>query len=338
MGRYIVRRVLQFIPVFFVATFAIYAMVFAIPGDPIQALGGDRGVPPAVHAALTERYNLNDPLFVQYAKYIGVAPDADAACTDDPDVRRQINQGVMEPEVCFNGIFQGDFGEAFSRRDVGDILAQKIPVTAKLGVMAFVFEVVLGLIAGVMAGLRRQSYLDNLVLVSTIAVVAIPVFVLGYIGQLMFGVELGWFPISGASGDFGALIMPAIVLGAVSLAYIARLTRTSLVENLRADYVRTATSKGLTRRRVIGRHAMRNSLIPVVTFLGIDLGTLMGGAIITEGVFNVPGIGTEVFRAVSQQEGSVVVGIVTFLVIVFMVSNLFVDLLYAWLDPRIRYD
>ena len=128
------------------------------------------------------------------------------------------------------------------------------------------------------------------------------------------------------------------MLGATSLAYVARLTRTALVENMRADYVRTATAKGLPRRRVVGKHALRNSLIPVVTYLGIDLGALMGGAIITEGIFNVPGIGTEVFRAVRQQEGAVVVGIVTFLVIVFMVSTLIVDILYAWLDPRIRYD
>ena len=338
MGRYVVRRVLQFIPVFIIATFFIYSMVFALPGDPIRALGGERPMPQSVYDALVSRYNLGDSLPVQYLKYLGVMPDADPACTDDPDERRAINQGAREPDVCFSGILQGDFGESFSRRDVGDILAQKIPVTAKLGVMAFGFEIVIGLVAGVLAGLRRQSFIDTLVLVSTIAVVSIPVFVLGYVGQLTFGIQLDWFPISGASGDLYALIMPAFVLGAVSLAYIARLTRTSLVENLRADYVRTATSKGLTRRRVVGRHALRNSLIPVVTFLGIDLGTLMGGAIITEGVFNVPGIGTEVFRAVRAQEGAVVVGIVTFLVLIFMVSNLLVDLLYAWLDPRIRYE
>lgn len=338
MGRYMIRRVLQFIPVFFIATFLIYYMVFSLPGDPIRALGGERPLPQSVYNALVERYNLNDPLPVQYMKYIGIVPDADPTCSEDPEVRRQVNQGQVQPESCFNGILQGDFGESFSRREVGAILRQKIPITAKLGIMAFVFELIIGLIAGVMAALRRQSFIDSLVLVSTIAVVSIPVFVLGYAGQLSFGIELGWFPISGASGEFGALIMPAIVLGAVSLAYIARLTRTSLVENLRADYVRTATSKGLSRGRVVGRHALRNSLIPVVTFLGIDLGSLMGGAIITEGVFNVPGIGTEVFRAVRQQEGSVVVGIVTFLVIIFMISNLVVDLLYAWLDPRIRYE
>lgn len=338
MGRYIARRVIQFIPVFVLATFLIYFLVFALPGDPIRALGGERPMPQPVYNALVDRYNLSDPLPLQYLKYLGVARDADPACSTDPDVRREVNAGTRPAEVCFSGVLQGDFGESFSRRDVGDILSQKIPTTAKLGLMAFIFEIILGLTAGVLAGLRRASFMDTLVLVSTTAVISIPVFVLGYALQLLFGVELGWVPVSGASGDFVSLIVPAVVLGATSLAYIARLTRTSLVENLRADYVRTATAKGLPRKRVVGRHALRNSLIPVVTYLGIDLGALMGGAIITEGIFNVPGIGTEVFRAVRQQEGAVVVGIVTFLVLIFMLSNLLVDVLYAWLDPRIRYE
>ena len=338
MGRYIIRRVLQFVPVFGVATFLIYFLVFSLPGDPIRALGGERPLTPAVYNALTDRYNLDDPLVVQYAKYIGVVRDSDPSCTGDEEERRAINRGEREPDVCFSGVLQGDFGESFSRRDVGDILRQKIPITFKLAVMAFVFEIVLGLLAGVLAGIRRGSFIDTLVLVSTTAVISIPVFVLGYSAQLLFGVELQWAPVSGASGDFSALILPAMVLGSVSLAYIARLTRTSLVENLRADYVRTATAKGLPRRLVVGRHALRNSLIPVVTYLAVDLGALMSGAIVTEGIFNVPGIGTEVFRAVRQQEGAVVVGIVTFLVFVFMISNLLVDVLYAWLDPRIRYE
>lgn len=338
MGRYIIRRLLQFIPVFLIATFGIYFLVFSLPGDPIRALGGEKPLTPQVYEALVDRYNLNDPLAIQYAKYLGVMRDSDPTCTSDPAERIEVNRGVREPAVCFSGVFQGDFGESFSRRDVGEILKQKIPVTAKLALMAFLFEVVLGITAGVWAGIRRGSFIDSLVLISTTAVISIPVFVLGYTAQLLVGVKLGWLPVSASSGDLKALLMPAVVLGSVSLAYVARLTRTSLVENLRAEYVRTATAKGLPRRRVIGRHALRNSLIPVVTYLGIDLGSLMGGAIITEGIFNVPGIGTEVFRAVSQQEGAVVVGIVTFLVFVFMVSNLIVDILYAVLDPRIRYD
>lgn len=323
MVRYIIRRLLQFIPVFFGATFLIYFMIFALPGDPIRALSGDRPMPEAQQTFLNDWYNLDDPLLSQYGKYMGVLPQD--AIGD-------------EPSVGFQGVLQFDFGTSLSRRPVNDILAQAIPISAKLGAMAFAYEVVLGILAGVLAGLRRGKFIDQLVLVSTLAVIAIPVFVLGYASQLILGVEFGLLPITATNATFYELLMPAVVLGSLSLAYIARLTRSSLADNLRADYVKTATAKGLSRTRVIGRHALRNSLIPVITFLGVDLGSLMGGAIITEGIFNVPGLGRAVFRAITQQDGPVVVGIVTFLVVIFVLSNLIVDLLYAWLDPRIRYE
>ncbi len=307
MGRYLARRLLQIVPVFFGATFIVFFMVFALPGDPIRALSGERPMPPAVAQVLRERYNLDDPLPVQYAKYIG-------------------------------DLAQGDFGETFFGRPVLDIMKERFPVTARLALMAFAFEAILGLIAGVLAGLRRGSFLDNLVLVSTIAVVSIPVFVLGFVAQYMLGVKLRWFPVAGLQEGIRSYILPAMVLGALSLAYIARLTRTTLVENLRSDYVRAAVAKGLRRRTVVGRHALRNSLIPVVTFLGVDLGHLMGGAIITEGIFNIPGVGQAVFQGIRQQEGPLVVGVVTALVLVFIVASLVVDVLYAVLDPRIRYD
>ncbi len=306
MGRYTIRRLLQIVPVFFGATFLIFAMVYRIPGDPIRALTGDRPPSESVRQELRERYHLDDPLPVQYGKYI-------------------------------TGVFTGDFGETFRGRQVSTILKESFPVTARLALVAFTFEVVLGLLAGMLAGLRRGSFMDNLVLVTTIAVVSIPIFVLGYTAQILLGLRFRWLPISGVRDGWVSYVLPGMVLGATSLAYIARLTRTSLVENLRADYVRTATAKGMTRQRVVGRHALRNSLIPVVTFLGVDLGHLMGGAIVTEGIFNLPGVGGEVFRAVRAQENPVVVGIVTVLVLVFVLSNLLVDLAYAALDPKIRY-
>ncbi|HVR77939.1 MAG TPA: ABC transporter permease [Acidimicrobiia bacterium] len=307
MGRYMIRRLLQFIPVFLGATFLIFALVFLIPGDPIRALSGDKPMPPSVHAALEERYNLNKPFWQQYTLYV-------------------------------TGVVQGDFGEDFRGRQVVDIMRERIPVTFKLAMYAFAFEIVIGLTAGVMAGLRKGGFVDNLVRVSTLVVISIPIFVLGFMAQLLIGVRLGWLPVSGLGAGTSSFIMPAIVLGSLSLAYIARLTRTSLAENMRADYVRTATAKGLKRSRVVGVHAMRNSMIPVITFLGVDLGALMGGAIITEGIFNLPGLGNAVFTAVTRQEGTVVVGIVTFLVLLFLLSNLIVDVLYAVLDPRIRYE
>jgi peptide/nickel transport system permease protein/oligopeptide transport system permease protein len=197
---------------------------------------------------------------------------------------------------------------------------------------------VIGVAAGVLAALRRRSFVDTLVLVSTTLMISIPVFVLGFTLGLALGVKLRWFPVAGIAAGWQSYLLPGFVLGATSLAYVARLTRTSLVENLRADYVRTAVAKGMPRRRVVGRHALRNSLVPVVTYLGVDLGALMGGAIVTEGIFNIPGIGQQVFQSIRSQEGPVVVGIVTALVLVFIVSNLVVDLLYGILDPRIRYE
>ena len=307
MGRYLIRRTLQIIPVFVGTTFIIFALVFAIPGDPIRALAGERPLAESTYQELRDRYKLDDPLLVQYGKYMG-------------------------------GLVQGDFGSDFRGREVTDIMAERFPVTVRLTLFAFAFELVLGLLAGVLAGLRRGSFVDNLVLVTTVAVVSIPVFVLGFTAQILFGVKLGWLPIAGLYQGWTSYLLPGMVLGALSLAYVARLTRTSLVENLRADYVRTATAKGMPRSRVVGRHALRNSLIPVVTFLGVDLGALMGGAIVTEGIFNIPGVGQQVFLSIQQQESTVVVGIVTALVLVFILANLLVDVLYAVLDPRIRYD
>jgi len=307
VGRYVIRRLLETIPVFFGATFLIFAMVFALPGDPLRRLAGEKPLTPAVQRALEEEYNLADPLPVQYGKYVA-------------------------------GLVQGDFGQTFRGRPVAEIMVEKFPITVRLALIAFGFEAVLGLIAGLLAGLRKGSFIDNLVLVSTIVVVSIPVFVLGFLSQLVFGAELGWFPVAGIRNGFQSYLLPGMVLGSLSLCYIARLLRASLGENLRADYIRTATAKGLSRARVVGRHTLRNSLIPIVTFLGVDLGFLMGGAIVTETIFNIPGVGREVFLAVRGQEGPLVVGIVTAGVLIFMFSNLIVDLMYALLDPRIRYD
>jgi oligopeptide transport system permease protein len=220
---------------------------------------------------------------------------------------------------------------------VSDIMKQRFPVTLRLALLAFLFETVVGLAAGVLAALRRGALADTLVLVSTTVVIAIPVFVLGYCAQLLMGKNLHWFLVVGIREGWRSYLLPAMVLGSLSLCYVARLTRASLVEALRSDYVRTARAKGLPERRVVGVHALRNSLIPVVTFLGVDLGSLMAGAIVIEGIFNLPGIGQATFTAVHTQEYPTVVGIVTALVLVFILANLVVDLLYAVLDPRIRY-
>ena len=307
MGRYVARRLLLTIPVLLGASFLIFAMVYALPGDPIRALGGDRPLSPAVVEVLRERYHLDDPLYVQYWEYL-------------------------------KGLLQGDLGTDFRDRPVLDTIERTLPVTVTLTLVAIAFEAVIGLVAGVLAGIRRNSFFDNLVLVSTTVIVSIPILVLAFIAQLLFGLKLGWFPIAGTNDGLYSYLLPGLVLASGSLAYVARLTRTSVAENLRADYVRTARAKGLPNRTVIVRHTLRNSLIPVVTFIGADIGSLLGGAIVTESVFNLPGIGREVFDSVRSQEGAVVVGIVTLMVFCFIFFNLVVDVLYAVLDPRIRYD
>ncbi len=317
MARYIARRLLLAIPVLLGASFLIFAMVFALPGDPIRALAGDRPLSPSVQAQLRDEYNLDDSLPVQYGKYVGA-------------------------------LAQGDFGTDFRGRPVSETIGDRLPVTAKLAFVALVFEAVFGLLAGILAGIRKKSFFDNLVLVTTTAVVSIPVFVLGFGAQYLLGFRLSQFtkdnlgfelfPIAGIQSGFKGFLLPGFVLAALSLAYIARLTRTSLVENLRNDYVRTARAKGLTPTSIVGKHTLRNSLIPVITFLGADLGQLLSGAVVTEGIFNIPGLGRAVFDAIRTQEGAVVVGIVTLFVFVYIFFNLVVDVLYAALDPRIRYE
>ena len=309
MGTYVIRRLLQMIPVILGATFLIFTMVFALPGDPLAGKCGDRPCPEAYAAAFREKYNLNDPLPIQYGKYLG-------------------------------NLAQGDFGETTNGIKVLDELKERYPVTAKLALMALLFEAVIGIFVGVLTGIRRGGFLDNLILISTLVVISIPVFVIGGLSQYFLGVQLGIFPVTVTTSDpsFYELLLPAMVLGSISLAFVSRLTRTSLIENLRSDYVRTATAKGLTRRRAIGLHALRNSMIPVITFIGYDFGALLGGAIVTEAIFNIPGIGGYLFRSIRARDGASVVGTVTVLVIVYLFVNLLVDLLYGLLDPRISHD
>ncbi|MCC2308900.1 ABC transporter permease [Cellulomonas chengniuliangii] len=307
MAWYIGRRLVQTIPVFLGATLLIFAMVFALPGDPVQALGGDRGLSPALAERIRENFNLDKPFLMQYLLYL-------------------------------KGVLTFDFGTTFSGRSVRDVIGEALPTTFKLAAMALVFEAVLGIAAGLVAGLRKGKAFDATVLVTSMLVIAVPTFVIGFVLQFVVGVQWGVLPPTvGSDVSVRTLLMPAMVLGAVSLAYVLRLTRTSVAENLTADYVRTATAKGLSRPRVVTVHVLRNSLIPVVTFLGADLGALMGGAIITEGIFNINGVGGTLFRAIQQGQASTVVSLTTVLVVIYIAANLVVDVLYAALDPRIRY-
>ena len=307
MLRYVGRRLLQMIPVFFGATLLIYALVFLMPGDPVQALGGDRGLSAAAEARVRAEYNLDKPFIVQYLLYL-------------------------------KGVFSLDFGTTFSGRPVTEVMAHAFPVTIKLAVMALVFETIFGVAFGVIAGIRRGGIFDSTVLVMSLFVIAVPSFVIGFVLQFVVGVKWKLLPVTvGANDSFQALLMPAIVLGALSFAYILRLTRQSISENLTADYVRTARAKGLSNGAVMGRHVLRNSLIPVVTYIGADLGGLMAGAIVTEGIFGISGVGGTMYQAILKGEPTTVVSFTMVLIIVYIFANLLVDLIYALLDPRIRY-
>jgi oligopeptide transport system permease protein len=235
-------------------------------------------------------------------------------------------------------LLHGDLGVNFYGNEVSQELITRYPITVKLTIIAILFEIIVGISAGVLAGVRKNGFVDNLVLVSTLIVISIPVFVIGSLAQMVFGVKLGIFPVTASEGTLDQLILPGLVLGSLSVAYVARLTRASLVENNRSDYVRTARSKGLSRGRTVGVHTLRNSLIPVITYIGADVGALMGGAIVTERIFNINGVGYFIYRSVYQRDGQSVVGAVTVLVLVFLLVNLIVDILYGVLDPRISTD
>ena len=307
MLRYIGRRLLQTIPVFFGATFLIFAMVYLMPGDPVAALGGDKGLTEAAAARIREEYNLDKPFWLQYLLYL-------------------------------KGIFTLDFGKTFSGRPVTEVLATAFPITIRLAIYALLIEAILGILFGVIAGVRRGGIFDSTVLVLSLVVISVPTFVIGFLMQFFLGIKWGIFPPTASTVSLKSLTMPAIVLGATSLAYVIQLTRQSVSGNVSADYVRTARAKGLKEGTVMTRHILRNSLIPVATFLGGDLGGLMGGAIITEGIFNINGVGGTLWQSIVRGEPATVVSFTTVLVMVYITANLLVDLLYAVLDPRIRYE
>jgi oligopeptide transport system permease protein len=308
LGRYVLRRLLQLIPVFIGATFLIYVLVWAVPGDPFAAMCGERPCPPQFVAAMNDKYNLDDNIVIQYLKYMGA-------------------------------LLSGDFGETYAEQPVGELIALAAPVSLRLALVAVIIEALIGVTAGILTGLRGRGFLDNLVLVSTLFLIAIPTFVTGFVIQIVLGFQLEILnPTVSSEATWSELIIPGFVLGSLSMAYVSRLTRTSIAENRRADYMRTALAKGQPKRRIVGVHLLRNSAIPVLTFLGTDIGNLMGGAIVTEGIFGIHGVGRLVFDAIPEKQGAIVVGVVVMLVLVFLVINLFIDLMYAVLDPRIRYD
>lgn len=337
MGKYILKRVLQFIPVFIGVTIILFAMKTIVPGDPISMITGGRSVPEQTRLQLEVENNMiygdvnGRPIYDENGDTIPVP--------------------IWEQYIRYmDDLLHGDLGTSYQKkRPVTDIFAEKYPYTIKLAVCAICLEAVMGIGAGLVSAIKRYSFWDILVTLITSVLVAVPAFWLGMILQLIFGIWLKdltggaiSLPISGAGGpnsqymDWVHYILPAFTLAAVSTAYTARIMRSQLLDVMNQDYIRTAKAKGLSGRAIILHHALKNALIPVVTYIGIDFGAMMAGAILTETVFNWPGVGSEIYRAISSRDWPLVMGGVTIIIVVVMVINLLVDISYAFLDPRIR--
>ncbi len=329
MTSYIIRRLLLIIPTVFLALSFLFVLFFTLPGDPARLIAGgaDRSIDSGVIERINERYGLDDPIPTQFVNY-------------------------------WERTVQWDLGESFlNRRSVNEILGEKAVNSLRLGIWAIIIEIVIGISVGLLSALRRYSLSDRFTTIITAAASAIPVFVLGFLLQWLFAVQpnkWGWpewaqLKTQGLGPDtwtfffiptgeqWRYLILPAITLASVSTALAARMTRGSMLEVMRADYMRTARAKGLTERGVVYKHGLRNAMLPVVTLIGIDFGTVIGAAVLTETTFSWPGLGSEIANAVAQRDLPVILGLTLVVVIAFAFINLLVDISYAWFDPRIRY-
>lgn len=338
MGSYILKRVFQFIPVFLGVTLILFAMQHIVPGDPIKLLAGEKTLDPQTELNLRVSHHL-------------VEVDEDGVPLRDAE-GNPIETPLWKRYVSYvGGLLQGDLGVSYQKvgQSVNDILAARYPYTVSLAVVAIVIEALIGIGAGMISALKRYSFWDVFVTLITSLLVAMPAFWLGMLLQLFFGIFLKnatdqafYLPISADFSPYAEFqswmyyILPALTLASVSTAYAARIMRSQLLEVMNQDYIRTARAKGLSRRSVVFRHALKNALIPVVTYIGSDFGGMMAGAILTETVFNWPGVGFEVYRAITSRDWPIVLGAVSVIVVLVMVINLLVDISYAFLDPRIR--
>jgi ABC-type dipeptide/oligopeptide/nickel transport system permease component len=323
-----IRRLLLILPTIFIALSFLFFVFFLLPGDPAQLIAGgaDRTIDEGVQQRIEERYGLNDPILEQFTNY-------------------------------WQRTLQWDLGDSFlNRRSVNEILGERAVNSLRLAIWALLIEVIVGFAVGLVSAIRRYSLSDKITTIVTAGASAIPVFVLGFVLQYLFAVQpnkLDWpewarLRTSGIGPDtwtfffiptgeqWRYLILPAITLASVSTALLARMTRGSMLEVQRADYMRTARAKGLSERQVVTRHGLRNAMLPVVTLLGIDFGTAIGVAVLTETTFSWPGLGSQIFDSVQDRDLPVLLGLTLAVVLAYAVINLVVDVSYAWFDPRIR--
>ncbi|MCY1488795.1 Dipeptide transport system permease protein DppB [compost metagenome] len=334
MLAFLARRLGLLIPTFFGVTLLTFALIRLIPGDPVEVMMGERRVDPQMHAEAMHRLGLDKPLYQQYLDYVG-------------------------------NLAQGDLGESLTTREsVWNEFLTLFPATLELSLAAMLFAGTFGLLAGVIAALRRGSLFDHGVMTISLAGYSMPIFWWGLILIMLFSVKLGWTPVSGRldllydieprtgfmlidtllSDEEGAfvdavrhLILPAIVLGTIPLAVIARMTRSAMLEVLREDYVRTARAKGLSPARVVFVHGLRNALIPVLTVFGLQVGTLLAGAVLTETIFSWPGIGKWLIESIAARDYPVVQNGILLIAALVILVNFTVDLLYGLANPRIRH-
>ena len=305
MLRYIVRRVLFLIPVLLGVAFCVFTLLYLTPGDPARMVLGDLATEDAVQE-FRNREGLNDPFLVQFGNYV------------------------------WKAVTKGDIGRSYiTKRSVAQEVLAVFPATLKLSALAMVIAILVGLPCGILSAIKQYSLFDTVTMIFAMIGLSMPVFWLGLLLILLFSVHLRWLPSSGF-GTFKAMILPAVSLSAQAISMVTRMTRSSMLEVIRADYIRTARAKGQKESIVIWVHALHNALIPVVTLCGLQFGHLLAGAILTESIFAIPGIGRLMVSSIMQRNYPVVQGGVLFIAIAFSIVNLLVDLVYAYIDPRIK--
>jgi ABC-type dipeptide/oligopeptide/nickel transport system permease component len=334
MGRFIVRRLLWLLVVAFFVSLITFAFAHAVPGGPFSR---EKKVPPAVLKNLEAKYNLDAPLWEQYVDYIG-------AIVIPRIIQGEPSGSLMEDHLIniplgSSHTFQWmNFGPSFKSqsRTVNDIFRENLPVSFELGFYAFLVATGIGIPLGVLAALKQNSLWDYFAMGVAIFGVSVPVIVLGPIFIWLFALELDWFLPTGW-GSWRQEVLPSVALGLASSALIARLTRASLLQVIREDYIRTARAKGLAEYVIVIRHALRNSLIPVITVMGPIFAILVTGTFVTETVFGIPGMGKYFVSSIGNRDYTVIMGTILLFAVIIVIANLIVDLVYAWLDPRIRY-
>lgn len=305
MLKYILRRILLLIPVIFGVAFIVFFLLYITPGDPARIILGDQA-PEAAVLELRSEMGLDDPFIVQFGRYT------------------------------YNLIFKQDIGKSYvTKRPVIEEILNVFPATLRLSASAVVLSLIIGIPFGIISAIKQYSIFDSVTMMLALVGISMPVFWLGLLLILLFSVQLGWLPSSGYT-TLDAMILPAVALGAQSIAIITRMTRSSMLEVIRMDYIRTARSKGQFEKVVVLKHALGNALIPIITIAGLQFGRLLGGAVLTESIFSIPGIGRLMVESIKMRDFPVVQGGVLFVAISFSLVNLLVDLLYAYVDPRIK--